>query len=84
MVALDAVNAGSLLSMALSAVVRCRLTESFTYTASKACNPFVSATSKATVRTSQRGWCEWDLTSAIAGGSVMRTPIQGGTQCPGL
>ena len=68
--AVDAASAGSLLSMALSAVVQYPFPDWFGQSP-HVNNPFVSATLKATVRTSQGEWCEWDLTSATVGGTVM-------------
>ena len=79
-----AANAGFLLSMVLSAVDRCPLTELFTCKGWKHCNPFVCAILKATAKTSPGERCEWDSTLAIVQGTVMQTLIPVGTQCPGL
>ena len=79
-----AANAGFLLSVVLSAVDRCPLTELFTCKGWKHCNPFVCAILKATAKTSPGERCEWDSTLAIVQGTVMQTLIPVGTQCPGL
>ena len=79
-----AANAGFLLSMVLSAVDRCPLTELFTCKGRGDYNLFVCAILKATAKTSPGEWCEWDSTWATVQGTVMQTLIPVGTQCPGL
>ena len=77
-------SAGSLLSMALSAVVRCPLTALFTWRPEREINIFVSAILKATAKTSPGERCEWESTWVTVQGMEMQTLIQAGTQCPGL
>ncbi len=77
-------SVGSLPSMAVSAVAQCLLTELFTFMDDLANNRYESATSKGTVRTSQRDKCVLGSTWETAQVTAMQIPFLAGTQCPGL